>query len=396
MPRPRLPETNARSRLRIASAAAMALAMAFCLPSPPLRAGDAASVQATSVQAGSAHAPVDDGDPGHVMALPPALRARLQAEVLDGATTEGERFERLVRFVRDPQGLAMRYREDATRSVAAAYETREANCVTFTLLFLAMAKAADIEARPQRVRRILSWHQDGNTLYLSGHIIVRVRVGNRNYAVDFTGSTAIARDPPETISEPELLGHYYNNLAMSHLMREDVAAAQRLMSIALELDPAFASHWSNAGVIHVHTGDVAAAGRAYAEALARDPEETGALFNSIGLAQRNGDRQRADALQRRLDRAQARDPLHHFLRGTTLENAGRAAEAIAHFRKAIALRPQEPRFHAALARAHALHGDIRSAGRALRQAIALSEGASRENYQSRLQALQQDRKRTTQ
>jgi tetratricopeptide (TPR) repeat protein len=394
MPRPRLPETNARPWLRKLSAAAMAFAMAFCLPASALRAGDGASPQTVSPQAASAHAPADD--PEHVMDLPLALRTRLQAEVIDGATSEGERFERLIRFVRDPQGLAIRYRDDATQSVATAYDTREANCVTFTLIFLALAKAAGIEAQPQRVRRILSWHQDGNTLYLSGHVIARAKVGTRDYTVDFTGNTVVARDPPETIGERELLAHYYNNQAMDLLMREDMAAAQRLMSIALALDPTYASHWSNAGVIHVRAGDIAAANRAYAEALARDPEETGALFNSIGLAQRSGDRKRADVLQRRLDRVQARDPFHHFLRGMTLEREGRDSEAIAHYRKAIVLHPDEPRFYAALARAHAQHGDIRSAGRALRRAIALSKGIAREDYQSRLQALQQGSKRTAQ
>jgi tetratricopeptide (TPR) repeat protein len=328
-------------------------------------------------------------DPEHALALPAELRARLQSEVLAGATSPGRRFEALVRFVHAPEGLGLRYDNEATRSVAEAYAARRANCVSFTLLFLALAREAGLDVRPQRIRRILSWRQEAGTLYLNSHVFAHVRIGVREYAVDFTTEPVVARDPPEAIDTRQLLGHYYNNRAMEALARQDGDTAERLLRIALRLDPAFAPHWSNAGVVRHRAGDPAGAARAYAEALARDPEETGALFNSIGLARREGDARRSDAFERRLARVQAKDPFHHFLRGRALMDEGRAGEAIAHYRQAIRLHRGEPRFHAALAEAAVAAGDLRGADRALERAIALSDGDARALLQRTREALRE-------
>lgn len=316
-------------------------------------------------------------DPDRVLALPDELRARLHDEVLAGATSPGQRFEALVRFVHAPEGLGLRYDNEATLSVAETYVARRANCVSFTLLFVALGREAGLDVRPQRIRRILSWRQEAGTLYLNSHVYAHVRIGVRDYAVDFTTEPVVARDPPETIDLRQLLGHYYNNRAMEALTRQDGVDAERLLRIALRLDPAFAPHWSNAGVARQRAGDNAGAARAYGEALARDPEETGALFNSIGLARREGDARRSDAFERRLARVQAKDPFHHFLRGRALMDEGRAGEAIAHYRQAIRLHRGEPRFHAALAEAAVATGDLRAADRALERAISLSDGEAR-------------------
>ncbi|MFZ5638672.1 MAG: transglutaminase domain-containing protein [Pseudomonadota bacterium] len=363
--------------LRCAALLALAFATSTRAPS-----ADAANGSAAEIAAGvenpiggdsTAEDPIGE-DPARAMAMPPALRARLQDEVLAGAPSQGRRFERLVRFMRASDGLAMRYGEHATQSVADAYATRTANCVTYTLLFLAMAREAGLEARPVRIRRILSLRQDADTLYLTSHVYAQVRVGVREYAVDFVTAPVIARDAPESIDERQLLAHYHNNLAMRDLVALDTASALRRMRLALRLDPTFAPHWSNLGVIHLRSGDADAAGRAYAQALARDPDEAGALFNAIGLARRLGDARRAEALQRRLDRVQARDPFHHFLRATAHMDAGRYREAVDGYRRAIRLLRDAPEFHTALAHALTMSGDARGASRAMARARALDRG----------------------
>lgn len=363
---------------------AVLLAFVFAAPAFPPTADAAALSVAENAAAVEALAdddpvggdPIGD-DPARAMSMPPALRARLHDEVLSGAPSQGRRFERLVRFMHAPDGLAMRYDEHATQSVADAYATRTANCVTYTLLFLAMAREAGLEARPVRIRRTLSLHQDADTLYLTSHVYAQARIGVREYAVDFVTEPVIARDAPEFIDERQLLAHYHNNLAMRDLVAPDTASALRRMRLALRLDPTFAPHWSNLGVIHLRTGDVDAAGRAYAQALARDPDEAGALFNAIGLARRLGDARRAESLQRRLDRVQARDPFHHFLRATASMDAGRYREAVDGYRRAIRLLRDAPEFHAALARALALSGDARGADKALARARELDREHAR-------------------
>lgn len=381
------PRKRPGRRPGLAALCATALFILLCaIPCPP---AIAAKTTAQATIAPPAERIADIDDPDRALAVPDALRTRLHDEVLAGATSPGRRFEALVRFVHAPEGLGLRYDNEATLSVAEAYAARRANCVSFTLLFVALAREAGLDVRPQRIRRILSWRQEAGTLYLNSHVYAHVRIGVRDYAVDFTTEPVVARDPPETIDTRQLLGHYYNNRAMEALGRQDGADAERLLRIALRLDPTFAPHWSNAGVARQRAGDNAGAARAYAEALARDPEETGALFNSIGLARREGDARRSDAFERRLARVQAKDPFHHFLRGRALMDEGRAGEAIAHYRQAIRLHRGEPRFHAALAEAAVASGDLRAADRALERAISLSDGDARALLQRTREALRE-------
>ena len=69
-----------------------------------------------------------------VMAMPPELRAQVHAIVIGNDASPTQRFQRLMNFVVDGDGLGMTYEEDATYTVAQAYATRKANCLTFTLL----------------------------------------------------------------------------------------------------------------------------------------------------------------------------------------------------------------------------------------------------------------------
>jgi Flp pilus assembly protein TadD len=323
-------------------------------------------------------------NPDLVMAVPLALKHRLHEAVGSKPLPQRQRTERLIRFIFDADGLNMRYREDATHSVAQSYATHEANCVGFTLLFLALAREAGLKASPQRMPRTLTWRQDDRTLYRSNHVNVGVILGARPHTVDFAIEPVIARDPPSPISDRRLLAHYYNNLAMAELASERMTAAQRLIALALKLDPDYAPHWSNAGVLYLRNGDAVAAERAYTRALALDPREPSALFNMASLARRAGDTKKEAELERRLSRVQGLDPFHHFLQALNYEQSGDDARAIAHYRAAIRLYGGEHRFHAALAQAYHRTGDLDRAMRALKRARALSTGAVRETYDATL------------
>ncbi|HEY0502158.1 MAG TPA: tetratricopeptide repeat protein [Lysobacter sp.] len=343
-----------------------------------------AVVMALALQAGLACA---QPAPGELMTLPVELRQRLHAEVLDGRHGAQQKLDRLGRFMFEPEGLGMTYQEDANHSVAQAYATRTANCLTFTLLFVALAREAGLDAAPQEIEDTLAWRQDDGTLYLSNHVNAVVRIGSRRYIVDVAGDNVIARDPPAPISDERLMSHYYNNLAVQRLAQGDYPGGLAMADAALRLDPLYATHWSNAGVLHVRNGDLPAAQRAYARALALDPRNANALFNVASLAQRMGDRSREMEYRQRLAKVQQDDPFHQFLLAANYERTGDLARAIRHYRRAISLHGEEHRFHSALANAYLQAGDVRRAARSLARAQALSDGDTRAAYRDRLDQL---------
>src|SRR5688572_28531482 len=192
------------------------LALALTVSTPaPVTAADPAPVPAPTEQ---------------VMALPPALQARLHDEVLEGRPSPSQRLERLAQFMFDAGGLGMTYQEDATNTVEETYDTRKANCLAFTMLFLALARESGLDAYPQEIRQTLSWHQDGDIVYRNSHVNAAVRIGGRLYSVDVAGDSVIARDQPIPVSDARLLSHYYNNLAVELLAQKQPGPAAQYIA----------------------------------------------------------------------------------------------------------------------------------------------------------------------
>lgn len=324
-----------------------------------------------------------------VMALPPELRTRLQDEVIAKSRGNLQQLERLVDFMFDKHGLAMEYQYDATHTVAQAFTTRKANCLSFTLLFVAMAREAGLDVYAKEIEETLEWRQEESTVYRTNHINSEVRIGARRYSVDVGRDAVIARHSPKPVSDERLLVHYYNNRAAELMAQGAMAAALPYMQTSLALDPAYATSWSNAGVVYLRNDDRTSAEHAYMKALELDPLHAGALFNMVGLYQGSGDRKREDEFRRRLEKAQLKDPFHQFLLAAEYEKQGDYPLAVDHYKRAIRLYDGEHRFYFGLARSYLHMGDARRAGRALTRAHALSDDATRGLYQAKLDKLKQ-------
>nr|WP_298129909.1 tetratricopeptide repeat protein [uncultured Pseudoxanthomonas sp.] len=325
--------------------------------------------------------------PAEVMALPEPLRREFHAKVLTTPRRSEQRLRRMVEFLFSPDDLGMRYDITANHTVAEAYATRQANCLSFTLLAIALAREAGLQAYGQQIDETLAWRQEQDTLYRTHHVNAGVRIRHRQLTVDVAWDQVIARKPPREISDARLLVHYYNNRAADLLEAGRLDDALRYAGVAKGLDPTYAVTWSNTGVLHLRHGDPAEAEHHYLQALRLDPMAPGALSNLAAHYQRTGDVEAAGQLQARLQRVQARDPFHHFLQGAQHEREGNFALAIRDYRRAITLFPDEHRFHFGLARAYFLQGDHRRAGKALARAERLSEGDQRRLYHAKLDAL---------
>ncbi|TDK28370.1 tetratricopeptide repeat protein [Luteimonas aestuarii] len=323
-----------------------------------------------------------------LLAMPDELRQRFHDEVLSPSSLPSRRLDAMMRFLFDDSGLGMRYASEATHGVADAYRTRQANCLSFTLLAIALAREAGFEAHGQRHDRILSWRQQDSNLVLSNHVNAGIRVGHRHFTLDVASDSVIAQGPPLRMTDAELAALYHGNRAMEYVLDGDVSGALPHVARSLQLDPRSATLWNNAGVAHLRNGDLGAATSAYERAIALDPDHSGALFNLAQAYQRQGNDAAAQHLNARAQRVLERNPFHHFLQGHGAEGRGELEAAQSHYRRAIRLLPREHRFHFALARVQVGLGDRTGAVRALRRARALGGDIERLQYQSKLDVLQ--------
>ncbi|NZA27080.1 tetratricopeptide repeat protein [Luteimonas sp. SJ-92] len=326
-----------------------------------------------------------------VVEVPAELRARLHERVTAAGGSPGRRLERLVEFVFAEDGLALEYGNAATHTVADAWRTRQVNCLSFSLLFTALARETGLDAFVQEIDQVLVWYQHEGIVYNSSHVNVGIRIGTRRKTVDVSRNAVIARHQPEQISDDRALAHFYNNRGAELMAAGELAIARAHMEEAIALDPDYATSWNNFGVLRMRSGDAAGAEAAYRRALALDSDHAPALFNIVGLFRRGGDDANATRFQRQLEQAQLADPFHQFLLGNEYEGRGDYARAAGHYRRAIRLHGSEHRFHFALARTWLLMGERRRAGRALARARALGDDESRALYQAKIEILRRAR-----
>ena len=335
--------------------------------------------------------------PEEVMEIPPALQQMLEERVIRPVRGPEQRLNRLVEMVLMPDGLALEYDADATQTVAETFASRRANCLSFTLMFVALAREAGLDARVQEVHQVVTWYQDKGLIYNSGHVNVGLKIDGREGTVDLDRNVLYDRRGPRAITDRRALAHFYNNRGAELMADGDTQAALAHFGVALEMTPRFSSTWNNLGVLHARMGDDRTAVRDYQTALDIDPSHPAALSNATALYQRLGDHARAGQLASRMRKVQQRDPFYQFMLATQAEERGDYDTAIRYYRRAVELHPSAHQFHFGLARSYFLAGDNPNAERQLQLARRLGDSAEvKGRYQEKLDSLRRLNRTTAQ
>lgn len=333
--------------------------------------------------------------PEQITHIPPTLQQQLRDYVIKPTHNSEQRLHRLVELVLLPEHLGLEYETSTTRTVAQAYADRKANCLSFTLLFVALAREAGLQAHVQEVGQVVTWYQDQGLIYNAGHVNVGLKLYSRVGTIDMDSNVLYDRRGPRQISDRRALAHFYNNRGAELMALGDNTAARLHYRTALQMDERFAPVWNNLGVLEAREGNVQEAEGDYRAALQLDPSHAPALSNATLLYQRSGDPARAQQLATRLERTQQRDPFFHFMRGAETERSGDYTAAIKHYKRAVRLYDTAHQFHFGLARAYFLSGDHRLAERELNRARELGEtDTTRARYQAKLDSLRRLDQRT--
>lgn len=325
--------------------------------------------------------------PEQIMAIPEPLRQELRERVTERSRVKERRMELLADYLFKPEGLGITYEHDATYTVAEAYQQRKANCLTFTLLTVALAREAGLEAYGQDVSEALVWRQDEHATYRTTHVNAGLKVDQRRFTIDVASDQVLSRYPPNRIEDVRLLAQYYNNRSAELMVLGEVDAALAHSKLSLGLDPQYAASWNNAGVLHMRMAQTDQGERAYLRALQLEPRHSSALSNLANHYERTGAIAQARPLRGRLEDVQRNNPFHQFLLATEYEQAGQLRLAIKHYKRAVRLHYPEHRFHFGLARTYFLMGKPQTAQKWLELARELSTGDTRNLYQAKLDSL---------
>ena len=380
-------------RLYISTITAVFLLSACASPGPATSAGAAAkSLGKRDLLSGEAlfGEPVDTStipDPG-LFELDDDMRAFIEEHVRSDRANRN-RLRRLLSGMVETGLMSLDYDDARTKTARETFHDRVGNCMSFTALFVALAREANLDVTFQTVDVPPIWYTDSELVILNNHVnaLVTQTFGKRT-VVDFNVMEMKGDYETRPVSDDYALALYFNNLAMDSLRAGDRLESFRLLKKSIETYPRIAGSWANLGVIYSRNSVEAHAIAAYEVALDLDKDHRPSLVNLSALYKRMGDTENAEHYARITKRYQEQNPYYHYYHAIAAYNTGDLASASERLRRAIKLKDSEHKFFKLKGMIAERQGDAASAIASFEQALELAVYAdARRDYDNKIAVL---------
>jgi Flp pilus assembly protein TadD len=356
-----------------------------------LTSHDSVTIPSSELLAGT---PLGEQDPPQlienedVLALSVEMQRFLQENVHQRATI-GVRMNELIDAIinRDTFGLVF---DGQTRTASETFHIRRGNCLSFSNMFVAMARYVNLEASYQEVQIPPDWGFQNDVFVLNRHVNVHVDLGPLDdHVVDFNIDDFKSSYTMRKISDARARAHYFNNMGVESMQAGDTGSALGYFRKAIEEnDRQFSPAWTNLGTLYSRNGHPEYAEAAYLLALRVDRKDLVAMSNLAGFYEQQGDAERAAMYRKRVMDHRRENPYYRYQRARDAFAAEDYGTAISHLKYAIRKKKNEDEFYFLLGMCYLKKGDERAARRWLARAeeVAATD-ALKHRYSSKLEML---------
>jgi tetratricopeptide (TPR) repeat protein len=276
-------------------------------------------------------------------------------------------------------GLRLRYDVDATLTAEQAFVQHRANCLSYTLLFIALAREVGIPAQFNEVDVPPIWDLGNDkTLLLYRHINARIDAYVTYYQiVDVSGEEYSPAYEQRVISDLTAAAQFYNNRAVELRLQKHYADALKYQLRALELAPDTAYLWTNLASLYLASNRAHAARIAVTRALQLDDASV-LNYNAAGhIYEQLGEQRLAAYFQKRAQYFLDQNPYYHYqLALAALDDHGDELLAYKETRRALLLYQKDPRFFFLASILLQRRGEIELARKTMDVAVALTPDPS--------------------
>ena len=203
---------------------------------------------------------------------------------------------------------------EATRTAAETFTARRGNCLSFTFMFVAMARGVGLDARFQEVEIPPEWTFAKETYILNRHVNIYVDQGRRPpKVVDFNIADFKSDYDTRIISDGRALAHFFNNIGAELMQKGEVPGAFYAFRKAIaENDRSFAPAWDSLGTLYGRMGLFYHAEAAFLQALEIDRSDLTAMTNLTALYDRLGEPKLAARYRNKVTSHRMRNPYYRF------------------------------------------------------------------------------------
>jgi Flp pilus assembly protein TadD len=356
-PRLVLPATR---RALCSGALAVCLLVSACHPQPP---GVLTGPQLTR----ALHA--RSLDPA-TLVVPYELNAAMQQwahRVVPRNTPVEKRLDLLLAAVLAPDGLALAYAPGFTGTAREVFESRHANCLGFTNLFVGLAREMDVPAFYLDVDDVERFSKEGDLVIEAGHVTGGFGNGTQLRVLDFAAAPIAHYRKVRELADLSAIALYYSNRGAELLRAGHPPEALDWLRTAVRLDPNFSRGWINLGVALRRTGDLKGAEAAYGRAIELEPGVASAYANLAALLRASGRTEEGDRVLALTSHLSGRDPFSYLILGDLSLARGHLEEARRYYQRAHRL-DRNAETCAALGEIELASGGVRAARRWLEKA----------------------------
>lgn len=376
------------SRAARAALALLSAALAGCASGPLRRQAGPAPPDLLAARPLDLHpegaALVDEAE---VLAPSPEMRAFVAEHVAKGAIRPLRLWQLTSAFLHAPS-FRLKY-DETTRTAAATFEARRGNCLSFSNMFVALARQAGLRAEFEEVDSPADWSFRDEAFVLNRHVNVLVDLGRAGErVVDFNVDDFKSSYDRRRISDARARAHYYNNVAVERLQAGDDASALGYLRKALANDDGFSPAWNTLGTLYRRHHQADHAEAAFLQALAADRADAVAMSNLSWLYESEGDATRAAFYRKKVLHHRDRNPYYHFQLGRQALRAEDYDAAIGHLKRAIREKRNDDQFYYLLGLSYLKKGDPVTARRWLSRAEEVAgTDALKRRYASKMENL---------
>ncbi len=332
--------------------------------------------------------PADLVDQSDVLAVSPEMRAFVDAHVSAGAL-DVIKLQQLIDALMGSDAFGLEY-DRFTRTAPETFRTRRGNCLSFSGMFVALARTAGLRATFEEVEIPPDWSMGNEVFVLNQHVNVSIDLGAAGvHVVDFNISDFKSTYEVRKISDRRAIAHFFNNLGVERMQDGDTAAAVALLRRAIEADNGdFSPAWNNLGTLYRKAGRFEHAEVCYRNALRADKHDTVAMSNLVALYEKMGLSNRAQEYRKRVREHRLRNPYYLFRLAQEAFFRRDFPTAIEYAKQAIRRQDKEDRFYFLLGLCHLMEGREEDARKWMAKAeeLATSDEQKR-RYSTKIDAL---------
>jgi tetratricopeptide (TPR) repeat protein len=281
-----------------------------------------------------------------------------------------ERLQRLLRAMEERGLFSLDYANAVTHTVSETFHEKQGNCLSFTMLFVTLARELGLPASYQLVDVPPTWNRDVDLVVIGNHINAIVDTGfNDRLVVDFNVTDFRGNYPMRKIGDDYAAALFYTNLGAEALQRRESRLSFDLFREAIRARDDVPEPWVNLGVLYGRHQRYDYAEAAYLRALEVDPRERSALANLVGVYTALGNEALAEEYRQRVRRYRELNPFYHYSEAQTAYDEGRFDDALESARKAIRLKRDQREFYDLQGRALAALGRGAKAAASFERAV---------------------------